>query len=469
LLGYWGSRLLVGIAPEGLPRLNEVSLDARVLLFTLLATCLTVVLFGLVPTFQGSRLDLTQSLKGGGRGAAGGGRQRGLARSLLVIAELMLTVVLMIGAGLLMRSFMLLVRVDPGFDSERVLTMDVLLPMWKYERPQTLDFYSRLLERLEAMPGVESAAAVMARPVLSTNSWGTNLTIEGRATTDQELKAAMNPITPDYFSALRIPLRKGRAFTAGDDMNAPGVVIVSEDLAWRYFPGEDPIGKVITHDIDFGPDVPRSRTIVGVVGDVKQAGLASDEEPQMYVPHRQVPFPHMSLVVRTKVDPLSLVPEVRSTVWSIDREVPLEKVGTMSDILGDSVGRPGFYTALLSAFAAAGLIMAAVGLYGVLAYAVSQRTHELGIRMALGARPGDISSLVVRQGMSLALIGLVLGLVASLALSRWLKGLLYEIQPTDVTAYGLALLVVIGVVLLACLIPARRATRVDPAVAIRYE
>ena len=468
LLGVWGSRLLIAIAPEGIPRLQEVGLDFRVLLFTFGITCLTVLVFGVVPAFQAVRLNLAHSMKEGSRGA-GSSRERGVARSLFVVAELMLTLTLLVGAGLLLRSFQLLVRVTPGFDSSQVLTSDLLLPAWKYgEFPRTVDFYSRLSERLAALPGVESTAVAFDRPVHGINHWQTLLTIEGRKS-DEELKASMNPVSASYFRTMRIPLVRGELFTDGSGLKTPGVVVLSASAARRLFPGEDPLGKVITHDIDLGPEVARSRRIIGIVGDVKQSGLAADDEPQIYVPHRQVPAPQMSLMVRTTSDPLPMAEQIRKVVWSIDKDVPVENVTTMTDILGQSVGKPGFYTVLLSAFAAVGLILAAVGLYGVLAYGVSQRTHEFGIRLALGARRREILTLVVRHGLLLALVGLVLGLGSSIALSRVLASLLFKIKPDDMLTYCVAVLVLFGVTLLACMVPAMRATRVDPAIALRYE
>lgn len=469
LLGIWGSRLLVAIAPEGIPRLNEVGLDFRVLLFTFGITCLTVLVFGVVPAFQAVRLNLSHSLKEGSRGA-GNSRERGLARSLFVVAELTLTLTLLVGAGLLLRSFKLLVGVTPGFDASRVLTSDLLLPEWKYggELQRVLDFYSRLEAQLSGQPGVESAAVVFDRPVRSINHWQAQITIDGRKT-DEELKASMNLVSASYFRTMRIPLLRGEIFSDTADMKTPGVVILSASAARRMFPGEDPLGKVITHDIDLGPQVARSRRVIGVVGDVKQSGLSADDEPQIYVPHRQVPAPQMSLLVRTSADPLRLADQIRKTVWSIDKDVPVENVTTMTDILSESVGKPEFYTILLSAFAVVGLILAAVGLYGVLAYGVSQRTHEFGIRMALGARPREIVTLVVRHGLLLALAGLVLGLGSSVALSRILASILFKIKPTDLLTYCVAVLVLLAATLLACMIPARRATRVDPGIALRYD
>nr|QEO73634.1 ABC transporter, permease component [uncultured bacterium] len=468
LLGWWAAGLLATFGPQEIPRLQEVGLDVRVLGFTLLLTLLTVLLFGVVPALQGARPDLVNALKEGGAGP-GIGRGRHRMRKLLVIAELTLTLTLMVTAGLLARSFVSLIQVAPGFQSSEVLTLDVSLPRSRYKRPEALAFYSRLLAEVRALPGVRSAAAVMNRPIKGQNSWRSQVSVTGRPVDpDQALEAFMNPVTPDYFKTLRIPLLKGREFGDGDGEESTPVVILSQQAARRLFPGEDPLGRSISHELDLGR-MATTRTVVGVVGDVLQAGLSSQEEPQIYVPHRQAPFPAMSLVIRTQGDPLRLASAARNKIRELDKDLPLEEATTMDDVVAESVGQPRFYMGLVAGFAVLGLILAAVGIYGLLASEVAQRRREIGIRMALGAQAGSVAWMIVGQALALCALGLALGLGASLALRQLISGLLFGIESTDLLTYVLVSALLLAVALLASLIPARRATRVDPLLSMRYE
>ncbi|HSS52011.1 MAG TPA: ABC transporter permease [Thermoanaerobaculia bacterium] len=470
LLGVWGARLLALWGPQGIPRLHEVSLDGRVLSFTLLTSLATVALFGLAPAVQGARPDLDHVLKEANRGTRGS-RSHVRLRGLVIVAELALTVTLMVGSGLLMKSFLRLVRVRPGFEPGHLLTMDVSLPPWRYDRPRSSELYADLLARVGHLPSVISAAAGMSQPVLGANHWGATLAPEGSPTPAAvaDLNVAINPVTPDYFRTLGIPLLAGRAFTDGDGAGAPAVAVISRKVARLFFPGINPVDRRIHLDIDLGPDVPQTRVIAGVVGDVHQEGLALEEAPAVYLPHRQVPYPKMSLLVRTAGDPQALGGAVRAIVRDLDHDVPVGTVTTMEEILTTSVGRPRFYTALTTLFAALALFLAAVGVYGVLAWSVSQRLHEIGVRMALGADRWTVESLIIRQAMAPALLGLLLGLGAALTLSRTLATLLYGVEPTDPWVYALVSGLLLAVVLLASHLPARQATRLDLTRSLRCE
>ncbi|HVG21515.1 MAG TPA: ABC transporter permease [Blastocatellia bacterium] len=469
LLALWGVDVLVALSPNNIPRLNEVAVDGRVFGFTLLVSLSSGILFGLAPALYSSRLNLNESLKEGGRGASESfGRRR--LRSALVVAEIALSLMLLIGAGLMIKSFVRLQGVNPGFNPENILTMQISLPGAKYsETSKTSTFYQQLLTRVESLPGVQSAGLAFSLPpdLLEVSD---NYAVEEHPTPPGESDpiAPVNFVSTTFFKTLGIPLVSGRFFTDDDNPNSPDVVIISEAMAKRYFGSESPLGKRFKQgglDRTANPWM----EIVGVVGDVKYSGLAAKPEPAYYLAHRQATLRSMYLVVRTASDPASLAPAIRGEVWALDKEQPVARVRTMEELLSRSVSQPRFRTLLISVFAATALLLAAVGIYGVISYSVAQRTHEIGIRMALGARQGSILKMIVGQGLRLALIGTGVGLAGAYLTTRVLSSLLFGVSATDtLTFVGIPLLLT-GVVLLASYVPARRATKVDPLTALRYE
>jgi putative ABC transport system permease protein len=468
ILSLWGTDLLVRLGPRNLPRLHEVGIDLRVLLFTAAVTILSGVLSGLAPATRASRPGLAPALNAGARGTADRAGRR--PRGLLVVTEFALAVMLLCGAGLLIRSFLRLQQVSPGFDAGGILTASISLPQARYpDAAARSAFFREIVERAGNLPGVRAAAISMALPpdlLVMTNPY----TVEGRP-----LPPGRNPpalaqllIGGDYFHALGVPLLRGRAFTEADGAGAPEVMIINRTMAETLFPGEDPIGRRIQLG-DPDPDSPWV-TIVGVVGDVKYTGLDKAPEPTMYTPYEQnLWWPTMYLLLRSSVDPAGLAQAVRAQVAGLDPLLPMSRVRTMDDLLGQSVAGPRFRTTLLGIFAATALLLAAVGIYGVLSYIVGLRTQEIGIRMALGARRRDVLALVLGQGMVLAGLGVAFGLVAALALSRVLAGLLFGVSPTDPVTFGAVSLVMAAAALPACCVPAWRATRIDPMVALRAE
>jgi putative ABC transport system permease protein len=467
LLALWGVDLLVASIPEGVPRVGEIGLDPRVLGFTAAVSILTGVVFGLVPALQASKTDLHGGLKEGSRGSTEGGR-RSRARSILVVVEVALSLVLLVSGGLLMRSFVSLINVEPGFDPKGVLTANVGLPGAKYgEEVRQTEFFRQTLERVAAVPGVRHAGAVDPLP-LSNSMMQNGLTFEGRPAPPPGERPTTNTriITPDYIRAMGIPVLRGRAFDGRDVKDAPKVLLINEAFARKYFPGEDPLGKRV--EVTVAPDM--LGEIVGVVGDVKHRSLDREPDPECYVSFEQVPTSFMTLVVRTESnDPAALTASLREAVRQVDADIPLADVRTMEQVVSNSVAQRRFNTLLLGVFAALALVLSAVGIFGVVNYSVTQRTHEIGIRMALGAQTRDVLRMVVGQGMRLVLVGVAVGLAAAFALTRVMSSLLYGVSATDpVTFFGVAL-VLAAVALAACLIPARRAMKVDPMVALRYE
>ena len=465
LIAWWGVKLLVALGPSNIPRLREVTVDGGVLGFTLVVSLLTGILFGLVPALQASRSGLGETLKEGSRGTTGlGGR---FMRSALVVSEIALSLVLLVGAGLVLKSFLRLSQIDPGFQSVNTLTMQVGLTQARYaDAPPRAAFFQQLLPRLAALPGVQHAGAVSQLPMSGQNN-DTSFVVEGRppSSPGERLGANQRVVTPDYFRALGIPLLKGRYFTERDTTTAPNAIIISQTFATQVFPNEDPIGKRLT--IDFGQ--PWTGEIVGIVGAIRHAGLSIEPWREMYFAHAQNPSGGMNLVVRAAGDPMILASAIKSEVQALDKDLPLFNIRTMETVVSDTVAQPRFRALLLGIFAAVALILAAVGIYGVMSYYVTQRTHEIGIRMALGAQRRDVLRLVVGQGMTLAVIGVGIGLAAAFALTRWIATLLYQVRPTDPMTFTIISLLLAVVALLACYIPARRASKVDPMVALRYE
>lgn len=463
-----------------MPRLSEIKLDSVALFFTLGISLVTSVLFGLAPALAASKPDLNHVLKEGGRGTTGG---RNRLRESLVVAELALALVLLIGAGLLMNSFVKLQNIDPGFDPHNVLTMTVSLSgATQYVGPSREAFYQQVLSQIKALPGVESASAINHLP-LAGDQWSRGLTIEGRPLPPpgQEVVAVFRVSRPGYFQTMGIPLRAGRDFTDRDTPDAPGVVMINESLAKRQWPNDNPIGKRITIGdvrVNSSGTGPRWMTIVGVVKDVKQDNWMGQPYNEFYLPFQQSQdfyasnsrqYTSMTLVVRTNVDPQSLTKAVQEAVSSIDRNLPVSSILTMEQVVANTLWQQRFNLQLIGLFAGLALVLAAIGLYGVMAYSVAQRTHEVGLRMALGAQRSDVMKLIVGQGMKLALLGVVLGVIASFGLTRLMSRLLFDVNATDPVTFAVIAVVMLLTALLACWLPARRATKVDPLVALRYE
>jgi putative ABC transport system permease protein len=465
LLARWGTDLLLSVNPNVLPR-GEVRLDAPVLLFTLGVSVLTGFLFGLAPAWQLSRLDLNTALKEGGRSVGeGAGALR--ARSVFVVVQMALALVLLVGGALFIKSFYKLLQVNPGFKTENLLTLEYRLPRNKYVEPSAQwETHRQVVEQLRAVPGVQSAALIRGLP-LTGNSGTVRLALPDRETPPkgQEPQAQFNTATPDYFATMGIPFVQGRLFGDGDRLDTAPVFIINQTMARRFWPDQDPIGKQIKI---VGDDTPPG-TVVGVVGDAKHDWLSEEQRPQIYNSYSQSPGLFATVVVRTKVEPMSLSQAVREAVWKVDKDQPVWKVRTVESLMAYNVADKRFLMLLMVVFAALALTITAIGLYGVINYTVGRRTHEFGIRMALGARVGDVLKLVISQGMRLALTGVVVGLIASFALTRFIRSLLYGVSATDALTFTSVSALLCGVALLACYIPARRATKVDPSIALRHE
>jgi putative ABC transport system permease protein len=461
---------LIAITPADLPRIAEVAIDRRVLLFTLGATTLTGLVMGLIPAWQSSRLDLHTTLKEGGRGSIGA---RGIARGALVVAEVAIAVVLLVGAGLLMNSFARLLRVDPGFDPRHILTMQVSLPDASYTKgEQVAGFHDRLLAALESLPGVTAYSAAAPMP-LSGSNYSIDLDIEGRPNDSGKkfpYETRFFLIGPGYFHTLGTAVKQGREFDARDNSKAPPVVVVNETFAKKYFPNESPLGKRIRLAISADGDPAPMREIIGLVADTRSKNPSLAPEPEAYLHIPQVPaVGSFTLVLRAPGDPQNLTAAIREIIAKLDRNVPVSQVRTLDDYLSRTLDQSRFNSLLLGVFAGVALSLTAVGLYGVVAYAVSQRTQEIGIRLALGAQTRDVLKLVLGQGLGLVLIGLALGLAGASLATRFMTSLLFGVGPADpLTFAGIALLLTI-VASLACWIPARRATKVDPLTALRHE
>ncbi len=467
LLATWGTALLVAKAPPAIPRLNEVQVDGWVLLFTLAASVLTGMIFGSAPALAASRVDLTGALKEGSKGSEG--RSRGGLRDLLVVGELALAFVLAVGAGLLVKSFVRLVSVDPGFEPRQLVTLNIALGGSRYkEDPAVVQFHRQAMERIRALPDVEAAGLVSTLP-MSANFDRAGFYIQDRPVTSDADAPSVDryQVTPDYLHAMKIPLLRGRAFTDQDGPQAPAVALVSESLARKQWPNEDPVGKHIQLG-EHNEKLPWS-TIVGIVGDVHQYGLDTALTEQAYQPAAQQPFSFLTVVVRSATEPAALEREIRTAIGAIDKNAPVYGVASMDELFAVSLAERRFTMTLLGVFGLLAIVLAAVGIYGVISYSVSLRAREVGIRMALGAARADVLRLVLRQGLVLVGAGLGAGVAASFALTRYMESLLFQVKPADVLTTSVVVVLLSAVALLASYVPARRATKVDPMVALRYE
>jgi len=467
LFAYWGVVGVKALASDQLPHLRSIGVDGWVLGFTLGISVLAGIIFGLAPAWQSSEIDLNETLRESGRGITAGKRR--WTRNALVTIEVALAVVLLIGSGLLIKSFYLLTRANPGFDAQHLLAADVALPQAQYTKPEQWNaFFRDAVERLKSLPGAEDAAAALPIPFTGSNL-GYGFTVVGAPTPppDKVPTAQAHSITPGYLELMRIPLLRGRSFTAGDTApNAPKVVVINQTLAKQFFASEDPL----QHSLEInGITAPYPARIIGVVGDVKDKTLADPDTPMLYFPYTQESWWVMSFVVRTKGDPSSLASALRSQIHQMDSTLPVQDVQPFTSLISDSEGDARFRSILLGLFGALALVLAAVGIYSVLAYVVVQRTHEIGIRMALGAQRRDVLRLVVYQGMRSVFVGIAIGAVAALALSSVLASFLYGISDKDPLTFIAVCLLLALIALAACYIPAIRAMRVDPMVALRYE
>ncbi len=483
LIARWGIALILYVSPDAIPRSREISLDWRVLAFTLGISFVTGILFGLVPALQAGVVDVHETLKETGRGTSG----RHWLRSSLVVVEVATTLVLLIGAGLMIRSFYRLHKVNPGFSYEHLTSFSVALPEKKYKtNEQREQFYNRLFENLRSLPGVEATAAASGLP-LGNNGWQTSFVVDGRPLPPRDQTPLMEAclVTPDYFRAMSIPLKRGRFFDAHDDRSslagkdlsklseteaeiaALNAIVIDEEFARHYWPGEEAVGRRIRLGTDATAPV---LTVVGVVGRVKMEGLGQDSNRvQGYFPFAQIPSGGMTVILKAAGDPNQLIAAVRQQVQAIDPDQPIHSIRTMDEIRAESVAPERLNLTLLSVFAGIALVLAIVGIYGVMSYSVTQRTHEIGIRMAIGAQPRDVFRMVIKQGMVLAFIGVVFGLVGAFGLTRLMATMLFGVEPTDPATFVAITVLLSLVALVACYIPGRRATKVDPVVSLRYE
>jgi putative ABC transport system permease protein len=471
LVTMWGLGAIKYYGANLLPRLEEVRINARVLAFTLAASVLTALLFSLIPVLRASRPNVNEVLKAGAKSATSG-RSLRLWRDSLVIAEVALGLVLLIGAGLMIRSFAMLANVSPGFDPKNVLTGRISLTMAGYDKPEErVRYVNQTLARLKALPGVESAAFVGSMP-FSGDDASCVFRIEGRPEPEPGLQpvASNRSVSAEYFQAIKIPLRKGRYFTEQDQRGGVGVAIINEALARRYFPNEDPIGQRISH-IGSNQNVgdPEQYEIVGVVGDVHHANLTKAATPEIYLPFQQNSWRYGNFFVRTTHDPASLTKSFTDEIRASDRTVPVTGVLPLEQAISNTIAQTRLYTLLFALFGMTGLMLTLTSIYGVLSYTVAQRTREIGVRAALGAQTADVLKLVVSQGMVLAVSGVMIGLAAALVLTRVMASLLYGVSAVDPLTFALIALMLLAVALLACYLPARRATKIDPMIALRCE
>jgi predicted permease len=477
LLAFWGIRMLLAWVPASLPRSASISLDVPVLLFTAAISVLTGIIFGVVPAWQASGVNLRDALQETGRGGGESLRYNRL-RSALVASEFALAFLLMTGAGLMVRTFFALRAIDPGFEPHHVLSAVVSVAGSEEAQPQKrLSFYQQVLQRVAALPGVESVSAINHVPLVG-DTWGFPFAIQGRPPSrpGESPSALYRVIAPGYFRTMGIPLLRGRDIGEADSMHAPGVVIVNQRLAQTYWPGQDPIGKGIT--LDDSRKNASWLTIVGIVHDAKQDNWTAPPRPEMYLPLLQNKnylqgssshFQYLTLVIRTTGEPAAIAADIKAAIAALDKNVPVSEVETMDDAVSELNAQPRFELWLLGSFAGLAVLLAALGIYGVMSYSVSRRTHELGIRMALGAAQNDVIWLVVREAMTLALFGSLCGLLGAVALARMMSSFLYGVRPIDLPTYIVAAAAISIVALLAGYIPARRATRTDAVTALRHE
>jgi putative ABC transport system permease protein len=462
LLAQWTMRPLLSLVPAGVHGLTETRIELNVLLFTFAVSVLAGIFFGLVPALQNSNARLSDALKESARGS-GLSPSRNRARSFLIVSEVCLSLVLLVGAGLMIKSFILVQRVNPGFRTYAVQTARLMLPPTKYpEKRQQAEFFSGVIDQLKGSPNVDLAAAISRLPLTAGNS-DRSIEVEGRPIDPQEgLVVDYRSVSPSYFRTMGIPLLRGRDFSDQDNATAPATVIVNEQLAQRVF-GSDPIGKRLR--IEGSEDW---MEVIGVTGNVKHFGLEAPVNPEIYVSYQKFPWPFMSVVTRSR-NGVDLSNEIRSSVWRVDRDEPVSEVVTMDLLISRSVADRRLNVLLLGIFGGVALLMAAIGIYGVISHSVSQRTHEIGLRMALGARTSDVIKLILKNGMTPALVGVAAGLLGAFALTRLMRSLLFGVTTTDFPTFAGVALMLLAVALLACYIPARRATKVDPLVALRYE
>lgn len=470
LVSIWAVEVFVKLSPGDIPRLGEVSVDLRLLMFTLLVSLLTGVAFGLLPAFQATRTNLNTALKESGTKASEG-RQRRRSRNVLVVTEIALAQVLLVGAALLAISYVRVTQIDPGFNPDRVLTAKIAPAARKYPDPKTRGaFYTTVLDHLQRLPGVESVGMVMSLP-FSGSSMNRGFEVEGRPVprSDENVSMDFQIVSPGYFSTLEIPIKRGRGLGETDSATTQPVIVINEAMARRYWPNEDPVGKRLA--IGESSRDTSWRTIVGVVGDVRHASLSEAPVPTAFISYHQdlESWPRMGFVIKAKGDAASLTAAVRKELASVDPGQPVYAIAPMTNLLSTSVAQRQFIMLLLGSLAAIAVALAIVGVYGVISFSVSERTHEIGIRMALGAHARDVLQLVLGQGMRLTLVGIVIGVAAGMALTRLLTSMLFAVSPTDFRTFTLVAVLLGLIALLACYIPARRATKVDPLVALKYE
>ena len=467
LLGYWAIALLLAVMPEGIPRVDQIELDARVAAVTLVVAFTSALLFGLIPAVQASRADASLALRDADRTTTGGSH-RARTRAVLVLAEIALTSILLVSAGLLLNSLIRLQHVNPGFRTAQVTLISIPLPQSRYpDGKRQAAFYRRMLDAMTRRPEIQSAAILFPSPLEGRNAQGT-FTIDGQPPlqrTDRPF-TAIGSISGDYFHTLGIPLIQGRTFTEKDDAAAPAVAIVNTTLVHRYFAGQDPIGRRVR----FGEDTTEAWiTIVGVVGDSRNVGLKDPPTPLLYLPYETFPLAFMGIVTRSTAGVGAIASLARTEAKHIDPDLGIDRIVPLSDVLHESVAEPRFRTLLLGAFALIALVLAAVGIFGLMSYSVAQRTREIGIRVALGATARQVILPVVGEGLWLAMTGIVLGVLGSFAVAQLLRTFLYDVRPTDPLTYVAVGVLLLGVALVATLIPSRRAARVDPIVALRSE